>query len=624
MQISINKTKLTAIIIMTILMTSAFMLIVNTPVQAQEYAEGVSGPPPPGVTPYVEIDTTAHLSFRPNPIGVNQIFLVNMWVTPGLYSGRFHPDFTVTITKPSGQQPVVVMDSYNADGTAWFEWIADEIGDWTIRFDFLGTWFPNGTYLGIGFFGGGATYLESAYYRPSTSGDLTLTVQEDIVYSWPEPGPIDDYWTRPVPVEHRDWWPVLGDWPGTGYVGTVDPNWDTVYPDTNPYWSDQHKFTPWVQGPNSAHIVWKRLEGIAGMIGGQARQYGNTAGGGLGGSMPAPSIIYAGRCYDSYNQLTTGTTMMRCYDLRTAEVYWEQEAATTSYLMFGFFRVTTALVPNIVEYTPPSFEEVPGAEAAGTYSVSLIAISGGRLYKWDPWSGVMTTNATLGVDSGTYYRNTEGRDTDSLVLSVQNLGNSLPVEERYRLIKWTTLGTSNNFAGRVISNTSYARSSLPSLIDWNVGLGATVSGNYVEQVITGQTITGYDLWTGETLWTKEVLGEPFYSGSCSIADHGKVAILSAKGYYLAYDLATGNQAWKGEKMNYPWAQAGFGAYSAMSAYGMLYRESMDGVYAYDWDDGSIVWKYEAKAKAVYEAPYTGTDGDTVMPFYSFGVGGIIA
>jgi hypothetical protein len=133
------------------------------------------------------------------------------------------------------------------------------------------------------------------------------------------------------------------------------------------------------------------------------------------------------------------------------------------------------------------------------------------------------------------------------------------------------------------------------------------------------------LYTGAELWQNDVIGEPFYSGSCSIADHGKVAILSANGYYIAYNLEDGSQAWVGEEMNYPWADAGFGAYSAMSAYGLLFRESMDGIYAYNWTNGHIEWKYEAPARSPYETPFTaGNNSRTVMPFYSFGVGGIIA
>ena len=619
MQISINKNKLTATIIMVLLTTSAFMILTTQlRAQEQEIEEPISGPIPTGETATILISPTAHLSFRPNPIGLGQIFLVNIWTTPAVYSGRHHPDYKVTITKPSGAEHVVVLDSYKADATAWFEWIADEVGDWTIRFDFEGTYFPEGYYEGIGFFGGGITYLDSAYYEPATSGDWTLTVQEDIVYSWPEPGPIDDYWTRPVQIEHRDWWPILGAFPGTGYAGTVDPNWDTNYPDTNPYWSDEHKFTPWVQGPNSAHIVWKRQFGIAGMIGGQATQYGNTIGG-FGGP-PGPDLIYAGRVYDTYEKPGgDGTEFWRCYDVRTGEVYWEKETVLVAVPGFFFGTSYAPLVPDTVEYNAPTQSEVPGAEAAGTYSVNLLRILDDRMYKWNPYSGEMTANISLGVDGGTFYRNTVGRDTGSYVLSVQNLGGG-----EYRLINWSTGGNSNNFANRIVSNTTYARSSLPSLIDYNTGLGANTQGISQDQVYVGQRITAFNAWTGEELWEKEVMDEPLYTGFGSIVDHGKVAILSATGRYIAYDLATGNLAWYGEQMDYPWASCAFGAYSRMSAYGMIFREAMDGIYAYSWDDGSIVWKYTAEAPAVYEQPYTEENAKTVMPFYSFGVGGIIA
>jgi hypothetical protein len=62
----------------------------------------------------------------------------------------------------------------------------------------------------------------------------------------------------------------------------------------------------------------------------------------------------------------------------------------------------------------------------------------------------------------------------------------------------------------------------------------------------------------------------------------------------------------------------------MSAYGMLYRESYDGIYAFNWTNGKIVWHYEAPAVSQYETPYTGWNDTTVYPFYSFGVGGLLA
>jgi hypothetical protein len=88
------------------------------------------------------------------------------------------------------------------------------------------------------------------------------------------------------------------------------------------------------------------------------------------------------------------------------------------------------------------------------------------------------------------------------------------------------------------------------------------------------------------------------------------------GYWKAWDLASGKLAWTGEKMDYPWSQPGFGAYSVQSAYGLLYREAYDGVYAFHWNDGTIAWKFEAPANP-YETPYTDENGTTVLYSYSW-------
>ena len=171
---------------------------------------------------------------------------------------------------------------------------------------------------------------------------------------------------------------------------------------------------------------------------------------------------------------------------------------------------------------------MPGAEAAGAWSVNLMALTGGRLYKWNPWTGAMTLNTSIGlattenVTTGTYYKNSDGRGSDPSVLSIQTLVDRSVTS--YRLIEWTTRGTSTNFTSRIASNTTYARSSLPSYIDWNIGLGATVAGVTVAGVFMGQNITGYRVRTGEVLWSK-IINEPVYSGVCNIVDHGKVAVL---------------------------------------------------------------------------------------------------
>ncbi|MBE3116998.1 PQQ-binding-like beta-propeller repeat protein, partial [Candidatus Bathyarchaeota archaeon] len=634
MKISEKAKSAVSIAIIIIMMTS--MTLMTTPIKAQtslpagtvatNLQEGGSiNPLPAGTTPDYSFDTYAQLSFRPNPVGVGQSIIINLWVTPAIHVSRYFKDFKVTITDPDGNSKEIVLNSYRADATAWLEYVFDKVGTWKIKFDFPGGYFPAGNYTtAAGAFGGSGnvSFTESAYYKPASSPVRELIVQQDMVPSWPAAAIPTDYWTRPVHVENREWWTIAGNWPGIGYVGG-GTTWDELYPNTSPTWNAQHKFTPWVQGPNSAHVVWKEQGNIAGLIGGQAGQYGNS------GGPSNPSIIYAGRAYEGYTKPGTGSTAQnywKCYDLRTGQVYWDQPAALTT--VQSFFGTTTGpLVPNLIEYASPTTSEVPGAEAAGAWSVSLMYLGSGRLYKWNPWTGALTLNTTIGASTndnvtvGTFYKSSSSRGNDPSVLSIQTLRSTGTTT--YRLINWTTRGSSSNFTSRIASNTSYARSSLPSYIDWNVGLGATVAGVTVAGVFMGQNITGYRLSTGEQLWSI-IINEPVYSGLCNIVDHGKVAVLSDHGYYVAIDLATGKEAWKSDKMAYPWASTGFGGYSAMSAYGMLFREAYDGVYAFNWTNGKLVWKYTAPAGSVYETPYTDENFTTVMPFYSFGVGGQIA
>jgi len=623
-----NIAKSTFLTIVIILASIAVLTPSIQPVQAGLSArQPTTGQLPSGASVNATVPTTAHLSFRPTTVGVNQIFLVNLWVSPGIHVERVLPDYTVTITKPDGQQETVVMDSFPADGTAWFEWVADQVGEWKLKFDFLGTYFPDGYYwqgevydtlAAVGEYDTegqqfrGPTYLEAAYYEPSSTPEQTLTVTDDIVYPWPEQPMPTDYWTRPiVAVDNREWWPMAGNYPGTGYFNSHLPIWNELYPGTNPEEGPRYSFHPWVQGPNSAHIVWKRQDGIAGFT--SPDLTGVTS-----ASATQPSVVYAGRAYATQSVIWYNGSRLSCavcYDIRTGEMYYMIPTAAPFNGVTPQYVSYHVLSPNWISASSPvggTAGSAPGEQK--TEDPELIAISGGYLRKINAWTGAVSSYsiAPLTGSGGTYYKN-------GFVYYIQDLGATAGAE-RYRFINWTVYGTTNNFTQRIISNTSYSRSAFPTLIDWNVGLGATVTGVQRAGAYVGVAIQGFNAITGASLWNVTV-DETLYSGSCAVADSGKVAFLSQQGYFVALDLRTGSIAWRGETMDYPWDSSGFGAYSIQSAYGMIFREAYSGVYAFDWQTGDIVWKYEAKAKSAYESPYTGADGDTV---YSFNSGGIIA
>ena len=583
--LKLKKTATT--IILVLLMTSLTIIAIN-PVQAQDVQTGGSQQLPANVTPDYSIGTKSFLSFRPTTVGLNQVILVNMWINPSTTSGRRLMDFTVTITKPDGSQEVKKLDSYYADSTAWFEYTVDQEGTWKLKFNFPGGYFPAGL---VWDFRSNAylNYTKSIYYEPSSTAEQTLTVQKDMVGSWPSAPLPTDYWTRPVEPHNREWWTILGNVPWYGPSG--GPTWDELYPNTNPYWNAQEGFTPWVQGPNSAHIVWKQLGADAGIIGGQdgIASWPLNFGGAY---YTPPSIIFQGRIYQvSAKASPTGPSAQnywQCIDIRTGNLLWERPLYTGE------------SEPNIIGYESTA-GNVPGAQdKAG--APTLMSISNGYLRKYNPFTGAMLSNtsiAPLTGNGGTYYM-------DNYVLAVQNQGGG-----KYRLINWTTAGTTSNFTERIMSNTTYARSSLPTYIDWNVGAGATVSNVDAEGAYIGANIQGFNLKTGESIWNK-TLDEPIFSASASIADHGKIAVLSALGYYIAYDLSTGNIAWKSEQFEEPWGT--FAGYNVQSAYGLLYRGTYAAFYAINWDDGKIAWKYTAEALYPYDSEVINENGSTVYPF----------
>jgi len=555
-------------------------------------------------------DVKAFLSARPTTIGLEQELLINFWMTPAPGAGRQYHNYTITITDPAGKSQVYHVDSYVADGTNWMPGFFNQVGDWTITFDYPGEYFAPGRYIDgklTTATTGGTVYADGVTIKSASARMVTVHVQNDMVSSWSGSPLPTDYWSWPIGEEHREWWPIIGSYPWWG-DGPYDKTglWDFYYPNTNPTYNSAYGFTPWVSGPESAHIVWKRTYQMGGLMGGDfgGASSINTDTISTPASITAdwqmtPSIVLMGRAYHTLAKPATDgpgmQTYWECYDIRTGEVYWERP------LYAG------ESAPNLIEYGGTS-GVVPGEQIKPSNPL-IMSISNGYLIKYNPNSGVMLYNISIAPmtgSGGTYYMN-------GYVLGIQDLGVDAGAE-RYRLINWTTTGSSTNFASRVVSNTTYARNALPtaSMIDWNVGIGCTVTSISQGGIYTGMTLSAFNLKTGTLLWNKTI-DEPIYSNSANLADHGKLAVISAKGSCIAFDLQTGNEAWRTKTLDYPWDEPGWGAYSTTSAYGQIFWSAQTGIYAIDWSSGNINWKFEKDAPP-FETPYTGRNGQTVYPF----------
>ncbi len=595
-----GKTKVISAIVSFLLMASLTLLAMPVKAQTLPTQSGTSVPLPAGVTPDFSIDTHAYLSFTPNPVGLGQSILVNIWIYPSTIVARNLAGYKVTITKPDGTTDVITKDSYEGDATAWFEYVVDQVGNWTLKFEFPGGYFPAGIYhnpynLGGGYGVSDFVITNSSYYKPSSTAEQTLTVQTDPVSSWPASALPTDYWTRPVSPENREWSVIMGDYPWFGVGG--GSSWPA---DTNTYASG-YDFTPYVQAPNTAHIVWKQQGALSGLGGGSQGIQSMTSGGGT------PSIIYQGRAYQSYSKPGSGSsaqTYWECYDIRTGKLFWERPL------------VSGESAPTIIEYSEST-------QTSGT-AATLVAISGGKLMKYNPWTGALSVNVSIApLSSATYYMN-------GYALSLQNVGTFFAPS--YRLINWTTFGSSTDVTTRICGNVSWPETNMAVFgiighgIDYETGVAVCVNPdkyvmsnplnnvyNNATATWTGTVIAAMSLTTGQLLWNKTI-DQTTYTPLVSVADHGKIAALMSDGGFLCWDLITGKLLWTSEAMDYPWSEPGFGAYDISSAYGMIYRAAYDGVYAFDWDTGKIVWHYEAPTPYAFETPYTDASGVGVYSF----------
>ena len=194
----------------------------------------------------------------------------------------------------------------------------------------------------------------------------------------------------------------------------------------------------------------------------------------------------------------TPTTVFECFDIQTGQVYWDiSQGGTTQWPTFIEYANSTTSAAISGGAITATLDYL----AAGTVNTTSGAqLTPGRLVKYNPTTGAVSSNTTL--DNPLSYSNLAFTHySNGYCLSVQNLGSNVPVAQRYRLLNWTIAGT-GTFASRIASNTSYALSAVPSCIDWNTLLAAnTYSNTAGSGIMNSVNVTGYDLMTGNTLWT---------------------------------------------------------------------------------------------------------------------------
>jgi hypothetical protein len=548
-----------------------------------------------------DFPTFSFLDVAPNPVGVDQYVMVNMWlnlVPPtarGPY-GELWEGFEVEVTKPDGTKQTLGPFTSNAVGGAWTQYIPSMVGTYTFQMSFPGQFLNSTDGYGI---------LHTKNFEPSTSPIVELTVQEQPIESKPEIPPPTNYWERPISAENYDWWQVSGNWLGGELgVGTV---WGS-------YNASRRLFNPYTTAPNTAHIVWTRPVAFGGIVGGD---FGNMAyyEGMMYEMKFQPPIIMNGRLY--YNTPDAPRYGFYCVDLRTGEEIWWHNSTGES--VIG--DLAGLIYPGITIGQLYNYDS-PNQHGVIPY---LWGIAGSTWHLYDAFTG----NWILSLDNAQIGPVKMSPAGDMLVYILDGTNNWLAMWNSSKAIPPPTKTSPNTEAPGLPGTGDWMwRPHLGATLDWLDGIQWNVTvpavpGQVIEKLGSGvilattgsivfdrswQMEIGYDIETGQKLWgpinrtltpgatTWGLMGP---MGDGIYTEHKKENM-----QWYGYDVYTGNQVWgPTEPYTNAWGMYWQGVLGADIAYGNLYTSAFDGmVHAYDLKTGEHLWDYSS-GSAGYETPY---------------------
>jgi outer membrane protein assembly factor BamB len=516
--------------------------------------------------PTLNMETTAYLAFRPNPIGKGQELLINAWTVPpppmdidmGLAptaafgSGIPRINNNIYITKPDGTLIKFENLTSYGDGSLWLTYTPDQVGTYTLWFN----------WTGVDIKGEPGAQVAEASYLPCSTEKQTLVVQETPIASYPAASLPTDTWTWPVNPENREWADIMGAWFYQRYDAT------------------QSNYQPYSQGPESSHILWIKTSGnLAGLVG---QPYGYTAANGLeyeSESYPSISTVMFGKGYYTANAgsavLGGGSQpIITCVDIRTGEELWAVPGTCSA----GIIEPLTE--PMGMKYQPVIFD------------------IGARIVKYDAATGVVLLNET-GIPDAMTGQFGSGYINYPYAVIKQHLGSD--PYTGYYLVKFWLNGTATDISQRIAWNvTMDSFNNLVVTNDFKLAIYNDIIFN-IEYPVYSDT-GAFNATTGEILWhhpQDAPYGIEQGAGGATLGN-GNAYFAVEDRHYAAYDLKTGAQVWLSEQTDYPWGN--FWAYDTANAYGMVYGFGYNGIYAFNASTGTIIW-HSTAGDSEMETPY---------------------
>ncbi|NVM24245.1 MAG: hypothetical protein HWN68_21005, partial [Desulfobacterales bacterium] len=151
------------------------------------------------------IKSYSFIGATPNPVGVDQEVLLHFGITEPLQNvGQSWKDLTVTIERPDGEIDTVGPANTDATGGTGRIYVPRQVGTYLLQTHFPAQWFN--------FSAGFPPAQYNLYFEASDSPILELVVQADPIPYYPGVSLPNEYWTRPIDAQAREWSRIAGNW----------------------------------------------------------------------------------------------------------------------------------------------------------------------------------------------------------------------------------------------------------------------------------------------------------------------------------------------------------------------------------------------------------------------------
>ncbi|MEM2968469.1 MAG: hypothetical protein QXJ76_04080 [Candidatus Bathyarchaeia archaeon] len=517
--------------------------------------------------------TYAFIGAMPNPVGVGQEVLLHvgiadsvLWPTDG-FTG-----LTVTVTRPDGITETLGPYKTDTTGGTGVVYIPTMPGNYTLQAHFPTQTNPNPT-----------LYLPAnTTFLASSSEPLTLVALEEPISYYPGHALPNEYWTRPINSQLREWAVVGGNWLAPfSLMGTsIGEQW---YAPGN------------AEAPESPHILWTRPIGdtMGGLIGGDYDAHSYGIGDAYEGKWSG-SVIISGVLY--YNKFESGQPQQEvvAVDLHTGRELWTKTFLDNRRIAFGQilywdgfnYHGAFSYLWVTVGTTWHAFEALTGEwryTMTNVPSGTNLYGPNGEIYRYtiDLAGGWMT----LWNSSKVVMRDLSGSSLGSWGSAVRGV-----TYDATRGIEWNKTITTTDLPGAVRA-TFYADRAVGSYTDlsqvvlWAINLKPGSEG----QLMFNKT------WKAPSEWAEGQVSFAGMSGgwvAWSIKD--KVGVLSIKEtrQHYGFSIETGDYLW-GPTPSQIYQDMYFGDGKFIYD-GKFYSVGVGGiVYCYNATTGAFLWRYVA-------------------------------